>query len=210
MKTFSNKSNAKRSAISTISKQQDVPKEWVKENIDKLVSICQVTENGWAAVAHDDWGDLIEEYKKPQQITTTLKAIIPESGEPEIGLEPGTYPVKTDAITFGSEGNINHLVSLQQVGRADRIVEPPVKVLTDCEYAISPSTDRPGASTICGQIWAFCDSFYVEHEQAPTSKNIMRFAKDNDINIYTARTQYARWKESCSIFGRVKHELGKI
>ena len=60
MKTFTNKSNARRSAITTIAKQKNLGKDIVKANLDQLVTIGQF-EDGFMFVATRDMDDVITE-----------------------------------------------------------------------------------------------------------------------------------------------------
>lgn len=65
--------------------------------------------------------------------------------------------------------------------------------------------DVPSEGTICRQIWDFCTMYNADHGVPPTSDHITAFSHNATINIYTARTQYARWKEYHGIKGRIRH-----
>lgn len=58
--------------------------------------------------------------------------------------------------------------------------------------ASSGVVNRPKAESLCGQLWAAYDAMLAEGSL--NAKAVAAYAEANNINMHTAKTQYARFK----------------
>ena len=62
---------------------------------------------------------------------------------------------------------------------------------------------RPSVGTICAQVWDIASAMAKELGRTPTLSEVTKACMSTNINQFTARTQYARWRVFNGITGRL-------
>lgn len=62
---------------------------------------------------------------------------------------------------------------------------------------------RPKPNTLCGKVWALCDSLSSELKQPVPIKSLLEASAKEELNEGNVKAEYARWRKFNGVTGRV-------
>lgn len=202
MKTYSNKSNAKRAGISAISNDRGIDKDEVKANTDKYFTIEGDSNNGFY----------------PRYISDRVHGV---SAEKEAELKAEREAAKKDdfddsvndcrrEMTFDKDGNTVPVeeVKVEKPKAAKKVPQKAapkttgIKIQKDREE--QNGVVRPSAGGACAAVWGYCDAQMDAQGVPPQLKQVKSYAADMNWNINNATIEYYQWRKFHGIVGRIK------
>lgn len=174
MKTYSNKSNAKRAGIKAIVKDRSVAEAEVKANTEKFFTIEGDKENGFYPHFISDRVGVVSEEKEvelKEERNLHVQQVARATRKPE--------PVEVKELPTGTGIKIEK----------DRPEQNGIV--------------RPSVGGKCRQVWDFCDRV-MEGGQLPMPKQMREWAASKGVNENNAVIEMYQWRKFHGITGRQK------
>jgi hypothetical protein len=175
MKTYSNKSNAKRAAIRMLVKDRSLTEAAIKGDEDKFFTIEGDKENGFYPHFNSDRVGVVSE-EKEVELKEERALHVQQVGRAT--RKPAPVEV-TDMVETGKGIKIEK----------DRPEQNGIV--------------RPSVGGKCRQVWDFCDSVYAGG-QLPMPKQMREWAREVDVNENNAVIEMYQWRKFHGINGRQK------
>jgi len=80
--------------------------------------------------------------------------------------------------------------------------QPLVRKVPDHKNGVT----RPGKNTKTGRIWEIADTLSKKMAEPAPRRDVLAQAKDEEINMATAATQYGRWRKYNGLKGKGTEE----
>lgn len=197
MKTFSNKSNAKRAAVKQIAKDTGLTEAEVKAKADELFRVTPAEfEEGrfvWAAVA-DSTKDQKEALDEELSEGNSRREMTYNEAGDAVPVEP--KPVKTTARIKAERG-----LDCEGAGTS-KPAATGIKIEKNREE--QNGVKRPSIGGVCRAVWDACDAFRLQTGRSPMPKEIKELAAEEGWNQNNASIEMYQWRKFNGIKGRIK------
>lgn len=224
MKTYTNRSNARRAAIANLfnaykadDRFEGVTKEAIQANFDKLCFVTQIGEAEFAIGNNDNVDnvmlDLFEckidkEYRESYGVVHCphcgihlSNGVISDDNQACEGL-PRLEKHEFECMACGEE--FGPLLKPRKAKKpaAPRKAKQKAGIKIEKNRAKAHGVTRPSAGGVCAAIWEFCDVILENENRIATAADLRAEAEKQGWDQTTTRIQMYRWRKHNGVSGR--------
>lgn len=221
MKTYTNRSNARRAAITNLFNQykndervENVTKDAIRDNFDALCFVYEIREGEFVPGQNDDADSkMLElfESKMDKELrecygTSTCphcgihlsNGITTDQAQQESGL-PRNDEFEYCCLACNHEWGPK--ISKRKAAPRKPKQKDGIKIEKNRET--QNGVTRPSTGGVCAEIWDFCDNVLKHEDRIATAKDLRAAAELNGWDQTTTRIQMYKWRKFQGISGRV-------